>query len=186
MLYKGFYGDSAFMVNYIKCPRCELNYIDSEKQEYCDVCIAEMKGNRLQFADLDDDDLEEIDSELESEEICPVCGLNPVAPGEKMCESCRREKEYEEDDVDIDKDEEWKNYLDEDDSELSEEETELDAELKAELEEEEEEEEDEMYHGEDDGFENEDVDSLDDLEDDDFDDEEDYDDEDDEDDEDDF
>ncbi|MCD8373096.1 MAG: hypothetical protein LUD27_07345 [Clostridia bacterium] len=49
------------MVKYIKCPRCELNYIDSEKQEYCDVCIAEMKGNRLQFADLDDYD-DELDT----------------------------------------------------------------------------------------------------------------------------
>lgn len=172
------------MVKYVKCPRCELNYIDSEKQEYCDVCIAEMKGNKLQFADLDDDELEELDSELESEGICPVCGVNPINPGEKMCESCRLQKEYEEDEeVDMDKDEEWKNYLDEDDGDLSSEETELDAELKAELDDEdEEEEEDDMYHGEDDGFESEDVDSLDDLEDDDFDDEDEEDDEDDEDD----
>ena len=44
------------MIKYVKCPRCELNYIDPEKQEYCDVCIAEMKGNKLQFADFDDDD----------------------------------------------------------------------------------------------------------------------------------
>ena len=174
------------MVKYIKCPRCELNYIDSEKQEYCDVCIAEMKGNKLQFADLDEDELEELDEELESEGICPVCGINSISAGEKMCESCRRQKEYEDEEVDMEKDEEWKNYLDEDDAELSAEETELNAELKAEFEEEdeEEEEEDEMYHGDDvDDFESEDVDSLDDLEDDDFDDDdEDDDDEDDDDD----
>lgn len=168
------------MVKYIKCPRCELNYIDSEKQEYCDVCVAEMKGNRLQFADLDDEELEVLDTELEDEEICPVCGINPIAAGEKMCENCRRQKEYEEEELDIEKDEEWKNYLDEDEGDLSAEETELDAELKAELEEEDEEEEDDIYVGEDDAFESEDVESLDDLEDDDFDDEdEDFDDEDD-------
>ena len=170
------------MVKYIKCPRCELNYIDGEKQEYCDVCIAEMKGNKLQFADLDDEELDELDAELEGGDICPVCGINPIAAGEKMCENCRRQKEYdEEEELDIDKDEEWKNYLDEDDAELSAEETELDAELKAELEEDEEEEqeEDEMYHGEDDFFESEDVESLDDLEDDDFDDDEDDDEDDD-------
>ena len=32
------------MVRYMKCPRCELNYIDAEKQDYCDVCLKEMKG----------------------------------------------------------------------------------------------------------------------------------------------
>lgn len=169
------------MVKYVKCPRCELNYIDSEKQEYCDVCIAEMKGNRLQFADLDDDELDELDAELEEGAICPVCGINPLGPGEKICENCRQQKGYEEEELDIDKDEEWKNYLDEDDSDLSSEDSELEAELKAELEEEdkedEEEEEDEFYHGEDDFFESEDVDSLEDLEDDEFGDDDDDDDE---------
>lgn len=165
------------MVKYIKCPRCDLNYIDSEKQEYCDVCIAEMKGNRLQFADFDDDELEAVDAELETEEICPVCGINPLRAGEKMCESCRQQQAYEEDeDVDIDKDEEWKNYLDEDDSDLTVDDEELEEELKAELEAEEDE--DELYNSDDDFFESEDVDSLDDLEDDEFDDDDDDDDDD--------
>ena len=156
------------MVKYIKCPRCDLNYIDSEKQEYCDVCIAEMKGNRLQFADLDDEELEAIDAELDAE-ICPICGINPLRSGEKMCESCRQQQDYEEeDDVDIEKDEEWKNYLDEDDTDLTIDDEDLEEELKAELDEEDDE--DEMYEGEDDFFESEDVDSLEDLEDDEFDD----------------
>ena len=100
------------MVKYVKCPRCELNYIDSEKQEYCDVCIAEIKGNKLQFADLDEEEYEEIDVELEQEELCPVCGINRIRAGEKMCESCKDREEYEEEgDVDIENDEEWKNYL---------------------------------------------------------------------------
>ena len=80
------------MPKYIKCPRCELNFIIEGKQEYCDVCIAEMKGNRLQFADLEDEELEE---ELENEamELCPVCGVNNMRYGEKMCEACKKQSE---------------------------------------------------------------------------------------------
>ncbi len=103
------------MVRYIKCPRCELNYIDGDKQEYCDVCIAEMKGNKLQFADLEDEELEE-ELEADATELCPVCGVNHIRYGESMCESCRRKSEYdEEEEVDPEKDEEWKSYLDDDD-----------------------------------------------------------------------
>lgn len=165
------------MVRYIKCPRCELNYIDAEKQEYCDVCLAEMHGDRLQFADIDDEEMEEIDAELEQSEICPVCGINTLRYGEKMCDSCKQKSsEYEtEEDIDIDKDEEWKNYLDEDDGDLTvddEEMEELDAELEADEEAEE--------NFEDDDFFDEDLESLSDLEDDeDLDDEEDEDDDDD-------
>ena len=150
------------MVRYVKCPRCELNYIDEEKQEYCDVCLAELHGDKLQFADLDEEELEELDGELEQEELCPVCGVNTLRYGEKLCESCKQKaSEYEtEEDIDIEKDEEWKNYLDEDDT-LQEE---LDAELDGE------EEEEESF---DDDFFDEDLESLTDLED-----EEDYEDED--------
>ena len=38
------------MVKYKKCPRCELNYIEEDK-DYCDVCLAEMQGGKLKFAD---------------------------------------------------------------------------------------------------------------------------------------
>lgn len=163
------------MVRYVKCPRCELNYIDEEKQEYCDVCIAEIKGSKLQFADLDDEDYEELDAEIEQSELCPVCGINPVRYGEKMCEACKKENEYdEEEEVDIEKDEEWKNYLEEDDADLTVDDETLQEELDAEMEEE---------NGEDEEFF--DDDPLADLdEDDDFDDEEDDDDDEDEDDED--
>ena len=165
------------MVRYVKCPRCDLNYIDEDKQEYCDVCIAEMKGNKLQFADLDDEEYEELDAELDQAELCPICGINPLRTGEKICEACKKENEYEdEEEIDIEKDEEWKNYLDDDDdSDLTIDDETLQEELDAELEEEEEE-------NTDDDFFNDELDSLSDLEDDDFDDDE----EDDEDDEDDF
>lgn len=97
------------MTKYIKCPRCDLNYIDPEKQQYCDVCLAEMQGAKLKFADLDDEE------EMEKTELCPVCGVNYMRFGEKMCDECKKNSEYEEDsDIDPEKDEEWRNYLDED------------------------------------------------------------------------
>lgn len=164
------------MVRYVKCPRCELNYIDEEKQEYCDVCLAEMHGDRLQFADLDEEDLEAIDAELETE-LCSVCGVNPVRYGEKVCESCKQESsEYDEDEeIDIEKDEEWKNYLDEDDGDLTVDTETLDEELDGEFDSEE----SEDTYEEDDFFE-EDLEPLADYDDDedDLDDEEDEDDDD--------
>lgn len=163
------------MVKYVKCPRCELNYIDSEKQEYCDVCIAEMKGNKLQFADLDEEDYEDLDAEIVEEELCPICGVNHVRAGEKMCEACKQQQDYDsEEEVDIDKDEEWKNYLEEDDGDLTVDDEALQEEIDEEFGD------DEVEETDDDFFESEDVDSLSELEDDEFDDEdEDFDDEDD-------
>ncbi len=154
------------MVRYIKCPRCELNYIDGDKQEYCDVCIAEMKGNKLQFADLEDEELEE-ELEADATELCPVCGVNHIRYGESMCESCRRKSEYdEEEEVDPEKDEEWKSYLDDDDmDDLTLDDEELEEEFA------EEEEEDKEEDGDDD-FD----DDLSDLSDEDFDDDEEEDD----------
>ena len=118
------------MVRYEKCPRCELNYIDTEKQEYCDVCIAEIKGNKLQFADLDEEEYEALDAELEQEELCPVCGVNMMRAGDKMCEACRAKEEYDdEEEVALDKDEEWKNYLEEDEGDLTVDDEELQEEI---------------------------------------------------------
>ena len=95
------------MAKYKKCPRCELNYIEEDK-DYCDVCLAEMQGGKLKFADLDDDE------DMEKTELCPVCGENYMRPGEKMCDECKKNAEYEEEeDIDPEKDEEWRNYLDE-------------------------------------------------------------------------
>ena len=46
---------------YIRCPRCELNYI-KKSDKYCDVCKKEMK---LIKSD-ESDDLE----------LCPICKVN--------------------------------------------------------------------------------------------------------------
>ncbi len=100
------------MVRYKKCPRCELNYIDAEKQEYCDVCLKEMKGIRTDADEIE----EEEDAELPTE-LCPVCGENMMRAGEKMCEECRKKMELEEE-PDLEEDDEWREYLDDDTDDL--------------------------------------------------------------------
>ena len=111
---------NAVMVRYIKCPRCELNYIDGEKQDYCDVCLKELKG-----LPTDADEIEEAEEDMPTE-LCPVCGENMMRTGEKMCEECRKKADYdEEEEPDPEQDDEGRNYLDDDtdielDSELGE------------------------------------------------------------------
>lgn len=83
---------------YIKCPRCELNYI-LKKDKYCDVCKAEMKAGNV-----DDDDLEVFDDL----ELCPVCKTNYIAEGETMCASCLEESLALHKDEDAD----WHDYID--------------------------------------------------------------------------
>ena len=56
-------------VQYIKCPRCELNYI-IKKDKYCDVCKSEMKAGILEESDFD-----ELEEGLE---LCPVCKVNYI------------------------------------------------------------------------------------------------------------
>ena len=101
------------MIRYIKCPRCELNYIDADKQEVCDVCLKELKGIPSDIDEIDED-------EGLATELCPVCGENMMRPGEKMCEECRKKSEYEEENDGLDEeDDEWREYLDDDtDAEL--------------------------------------------------------------------
>ncbi len=131
------------MVRYMKCPRCELNYIDAEKQTYCDVCQKELKGISLDTDELDD--TEDLASEL-----CPVCNENMMRAGDKMCEECRKKAEFDEEEIsDPEEDDEWREYLDDTDSDLDDE---LGESLKEEFSdadlEEEEEEEDEIYESE--------------------------------------
>ena len=97
------------MVRYIKCPRCDLNYIDAEKQSYCDVCLKEMKGIKT-----DSDELAEEEENELSSELCPICGENMMRAGDKMCDECRKKAELEDEEPDPEEDTEWQNYLDDD------------------------------------------------------------------------
>ena len=61
-------------MGFIKCPRCELNYI-REEELYCPVCKREMKG------EAHDDPFE----------LCSICNENPVMPGKDVCYRCYKE-----------------------------------------------------------------------------------------------
>ena len=61
-------------MGFIKCPRCELNYIREEEQ-YCSVCKREMKG----------------ESHKDPFELCSICNENPVMPGRDVCYLCYKE-----------------------------------------------------------------------------------------------
>ena len=103
------------MARYIICPRCELNFIDADETEYCEVCIKEMSGEKT-FAD--DFDAEE---SMEETELCPICGENYMVLGEKMCEECKKKSQYEDDVTEEDEDKEdasWRSYLDDEEEEL--------------------------------------------------------------------
>lgn len=95
--------------DYIKCPRCELNYI-KRGEEYCDVCKAELnKGNKLLFVDNFDED-----DEVEDIDLCPRCHQNYIKPGAQYCESCLKEIECDEAEIDPEDNDSWKEYLDDD------------------------------------------------------------------------
>lgn len=180
-----FYG--VFMgkqVQYIKCPRCELNYI-LKKDKFCDVCKAEMKAGCLE-----ENDMDELDEGLE---LCPICKVNYIQEGETMCATCM-EEQAESGDGDINKDEEpdWRGFVDkadDEDEELDllpvEDDDEIDEELEGafakdlenEFDDEEEEDEEESSEEDDDDFDI--VDDDDDFDDDDEDDDEDDEDDDD-------
>ena len=61
-------------MGFIKCPRCELNYIREEEQ-FCSVCKREMKG----------------ESREDPFELCSICNENPVMPGKDVCLICYKE-----------------------------------------------------------------------------------------------
>lgn len=114
-------------VQYIKCPRCELNYI-LKKDKFCDVCKSEMKAGILK-----ENDMEELEYLEEGMELCPICKVNYVNPGERMCTTCQEEQVGDVKDDEPD----WRGFVDKaddtDDEELDllpvEEDSEIDEEL---------------------------------------------------------
>ena len=58
----------------IKCPRCELNYIQ-EGEGYCKICKREMQG----------------ESRRDEIEMCTVCNEAPALPGKDVCLFCLKE-----------------------------------------------------------------------------------------------
>ena len=155
------------MARYVICPRCELNFIDADEQEYCEVCLKELSGERTFSDGFDSED------NIEETELCPICGENYITLGEKMCEDCKKKSEYEEEETEEDEDKEdasWRSYLDdeEEDLDLGIPDSEFD-------EEDEEEEEEEEVEEETDDFEYVSADDYYDMDDDDDDDDDDFD-----------
>ena len=68
-------------MGFVKCPRCELNYM-REGELYCEVCKKELKSRGRD----------------ESGELCIECGENPALPGKELCAICLREHRAAEDD----------------------------------------------------------------------------------------
>ena len=88
---------------YIRCPRCELNYI-KKKEKLCSVCQAELAADPNDVDDL----------ELET---CPICKTNFIRPDEIMCKQCIKERSLE--DVIASGDEEWESYLNPDEENVN-------------------------------------------------------------------
>ena len=84
---------------YVRCPRCELNYI-LKKDKLCSVCKNDLES-RGEYVD-----------EL-SLEICPCCKVNYIQPDEVVCATCLKERQHDEKYRDMD-DEEWQAYLNRD------------------------------------------------------------------------
>ena len=87
---------------YIRCPRCELNYIE-KKDKFCSVCKAEMSANKDLF--VNDLDLE----------LCPICKTNYIQPDEIMCATCLKEHQTEDGEITRD---DWDEYINRDEDEI--------------------------------------------------------------------
>ena len=83
-------------VQYIRCPRCELNFIQ-KKDKYCSVCKAEMSAEKDDFVD-------DLDMEL-----CPICKTNYIQSDEMMCANCFKERGNSDDDFNDNN--EWNSYI---------------------------------------------------------------------------
>ena len=82
---------------YIRCPRCELNYI-LKKDKFCSVCKSEMQVGGG-----------ELDEEME---LCPICKTNYIGADEVMCQTCMQERNIDPDsDVDVS---DWAKYVNRD------------------------------------------------------------------------
>ena len=86
---------------YVRCPRCELNYIE-KKDKLCSVCKAELSANKDQF--VNDLDLE----------LCPICKTNYIQPDEIMCATCLKDHQTEDGEISSD----WEEYLNRDEEEI--------------------------------------------------------------------
>ena len=94
-------GGSMKKPVYIRCPRCELNYIE-KKEKLCSVCKAELSAKKDEYT-----------SDLDLE-LCPICKTNYISPDEIMCSTCLKEHQTEDGELNSD----WEDYLNRDEDEI--------------------------------------------------------------------
>lgn len=111
-------------IEYVRCPRCELNYID-KREKMCKVCEQELqaKGNR----ELTDEEVKELN-------LCPICRTNYLIDEEEICSECAAEKaafenneglnltDDEQADEKDEREDNWRAYVENDDAEVPEDE----------------------------------------------------------------
>lgn len=106
------------MGKYKKCPRCELNYILAD-EEMCDICKAELglDSKIVLLDDIIDDD--------EPLKLCPVCKAAYIGMDEDMCENCLAREQKSDDGVLDEDNDDWRTYLDDDDTDVADEQVEI-------------------------------------------------------------
>lgn len=70
-------------MGFVKCPRCELNYIRTD-ETMCGICAREVRGTKLTSV------------EEPTVELCAECGEAPAEEGEELCALCLRERDLQE------------------------------------------------------------------------------------------
>ena len=85
-------------MGFIKCPRCELNYIE-ESEGFCKICKREMQG----------------ENSSDDTELCTICNERPAIPGRDICLVCLKEMNASNDENtdDIERDDEPVGAVDE-------------------------------------------------------------------------
>lgn len=91
------------MGKYKKCPRCELNWIQTD-EDLCEVCKAEL-GKASSISLLEEDDDFDFD-----DRICPICKVSYLEPEEDICPACRAEQAEKE--LNKGEDDGWKEFVD--------------------------------------------------------------------------
>lgn len=95
----------AERLEYVVCPRCELNYI-APKDKLCKVCKAEI--GLIDASIL-------IPEEEETERLCPICNVNYIGEDEMVCFLCLKERDKKTGD----EEEEWVEFeIEPDDEDL--------------------------------------------------------------------
>ncbi|MBR1925769.1 MAG: hypothetical protein IJ837_02815 [Clostridia bacterium] len=79
---------SKGVTQYVRCPRCELNYI-LKKDKLCSVCKKEVEAA---YKNGEDDG--DIDLSLDFD-ICPVCKTNYISEDEDMCAQCAKARDID-------------------------------------------------------------------------------------------